>query len=69
MQFPHFHQPRKDVGAILVTDQGELDDLIASGWPDKQCPPPGSEPVIQVDPDVEPETQFKRGPGRPRKES
>ena len=39
--FPQWYQPRTDVGAILVTSQAELDALIASGWPDKQCPIPG----------------------------
>jgi hypothetical protein len=40
MDFPHWFQPRRDVGAILVASQAELDALIASGWPDVQCPDP-----------------------------
>ena len=46
MDFPHWHQPRRDVGAILVTSQAELDALIASGWPDAQCPDPNAPPVV-----------------------
>lgn len=45
MHFPQWYQPRRDVGAILVTSQAELDDLIASGWPDKQCPDPAAPPA------------------------
>lgn len=37
MDFPRWYQPRRDVGAILVNNQAELDALIASGWPDAQC--------------------------------
>lgn len=47
MDFPSWYQPRRDVGAILVTSQIELDALIESGWPDVQCPDPNAPAIEQ----------------------
>jgi hypothetical protein len=77
--FPRWFQPRRDVAGILVQSEAEERELIASGWPDKQCPPAGqsieAQGVPQTPQDAPKQTDHgmgapaaeKRGPGRPRK--